>query len=465
MRLTFLGATQTVTGSKSLLQIDGSKLLVDCGLFQGGRDLRERNWSQLPIAPAAIDAVVLTHAHLDHSGYVPRLVRDGFKGPIFCTPATADLCEILLLDSAHLMERDAEFANRHGFSRHKPALPLYTVADAEVALRRLRRVRFDQSFEPLSGARALFRPAGHILGAAMVEIDDGRRRVLFSGDLGRPQDPIMPEPSLPPAADVLIVESTYGDRRHPAVDVEEHLTRIITTTVARGGSIIVPAFAVGRAQSMLYYLERLKRTRRIPDVPVFLDSPMAVDASDVLCKHLENHKLDETACRRICSIARYVRTVDESKSLDHQTMPRIIISASGMATGGRVLHHLKALASDARNAVLLTGFQAAGTRGAQLLAGARQLTIHGETVPVRASVENLAMLSAHADCDEILRWLKQFREPPQRTFVIHGEEHAAESLAARIHGELHWQVDVPSYGTAVELADSGKGLPAHLAPA
>lgn len=465
MRLTFLGATQTVTGSKSLLQINGSKLLMDCGLFQGGRDLRERNWLRLPIAPATIDAVVLTHAHLDHSGYVPRLVRDGFEGPIFCTPATADLCEILLLDSAHLMERDAEFANRHGYSRHKPALPLYTVADAEVALKRLRRVRFDQSFEPFGGARALFRPAGHILGAAMVEIDDGRRRVLFSGDLGRPQDPIMPEPSLPPEADVLIVESTYGDRRHPAVDVEEHLTRIITTTVSRGGSIIIPAFAVGRAQSMLYYLERLKRMRRIPDVPVFLDSPMAVNASDVLCQHLENHKLDEAACRRICSVARYVRSVEESKALDHQTMPRIIISASGMATGGRVLHHLKALAPDARNAVLLTGFQAAGTRGAQLLAGARQLTIHGETVPVRASVENLEALSAHADSDEILGWLRRFREPPERVFVIHGEEHAAESLAARIRGELHWQVGVPSYGTAVELADSGKGIPTRLAPA
>jgi len=464
-RLNFLGATQTVTGSKSLLQIDGSKLLVDCGLFQGGRDLRERNWSRLPIPPATVDAVILTHAHLDHSGYVPRLVRDGFRGPIFCTPATADLCEILLLDSAHLMERDAEFANRHGYSRHKPASPLYTVADAEIALQHLRRVPFDRSFEPFAGARALFRSAGHILGASMVEVAAGRLRVLFSGDLGRPHDPIMLEPSAPPEADVLVVESTYGDRRHPTVDVDEYLARIITKTVGRGGSIVVPAFAVGRAQSILYYLERLKRAGRIPNIPVFLDSPMAVDASDVLCRHLENHKLDEAACRRICSVARYVRSVDESKALDHQTMPRIIVSASGMATGGRVLHHLKALAPDARNTVLLTGFQAAGTRGAELLAGARQLTVHGEVVPVRASVENLEMLSAHADVEEILSWLRRFPRPPRRTFVIHGEAHAAESLAARIDRELHWAVAVPSYGTSVELADSGPPASSELARA
>lgn len=451
MRLTFLGATRTVTGSKTLVTAGRSKLLVDCGLFQGQRELKERNWAQLPVDPTSIDAVVLTHAHLDHSGYLPVLVRKGFRGPVWCTPATRDLCEILLLDSGHLLERDAEFANRHGYSRHKPALPLYTVEEARAALRYLRTVPFGPSFQPIDDVTAMFLPAGHILGATMVRLDDGAVSVLFSGDLGRPHDPVMLEPARRPASDFVVVESTYGDRRHDTTDVEQRLAEIVSSTAARGGTVIIPAFAVGRAQSLLYHLDRLKRRGALPPIPIYLDSPMAIDASDILCRHVGDHRLGDGECRRMCSVAHYVQSVEESKSLDRQTMPMVIVSASGMATGGRVLHHLKAMAPDPRNTILLTGFQAAGTRGAQLHAGARELTIHGQLVPVRAAVESLDMLSAHADADEILRWLASGPQAPQRTFVIHGEDHAADTLCRRVASELGWQAEVPVYGEAADL--------------
>jgi metallo-beta-lactamase family protein len=454
MRLTFLGATQTVTGSKSLLQIGASRVLIDCGLFQGGRELKARNWAALAVPPSTIDAVILTHAHLDHSGYLPRLVRDGFAGPVFCTPGTADLCEILLLDSAYLLERDAEFANRQGYSRHKPALPLYTVEDARAALRRLNPVAFGERFTPAAGAMAEFRMAGHILGAATVRIEDGTTRVLFSGDLGRRGDPIMLDPAPAPASDYVVVESTYGDRRHDRTDPDQRLAEIITATAARGGVVLIPAFAVGRAQTMLFHLHRLKSARRIPDMPVFLDSPMAVDASDIFCRHLPDHRLKEWECRAMCGVARYVRSVEESKALDRHAMPMIVISASGMATGGRILHHLKVMAPDARNTILLTGFQAAGTRGRQLMDGAAELTIHGQRVPVRARVENLPMLSAHADADEIVEWLGGANRAPRRTFVIHGEATAADALAARVARELGWHFTVPAFGQAAILEES-----------
>ena len=451
MRLTFLGATRTVTGSKTLQIAGKSKLLIDCGLFQGPRELKERNWANLPVDPGSIDAVVLTHAHLDHSGYLPVLVKNGFRGPVYCTPATRDLCEILLLDSGHLLERDAEFANRHGYSRHKPALPLYTVEEARAALGHLRAVPFGPSFQPLDDVTAMFLPAGHILGAAMVRLDDGAVSVLFSGDLGRPHDPVMLAPARRPASDYVVVESTYGDRRHDTTDAQQRLAEIISTTAARGGTVIIPAFAVGRAQSLLYHLDRLKRRGDLPPIPVYLDSPMAIDASDILCQHVGDHRLDEGQCRRMCTVAHYVQSVEESESLDQQTMPMVIVSASGMATGGRVLHHLKAMAPDARNTILLTGFQAAGTRGAQLRAGARELTIHGQLVPIRAAVESLDILSAHADADEILSWLASCPQMPQRTFVIHGEDHAADTLCGRLGRELGWQASVPAYGEAVDL--------------
>jgi len=451
VRLSFLGAAQTVTGSKTLLTTGRSTLLVDCGLFQGQRELKERNWADLPVDPRSIDAVVLTHAHLDHAGYLPVLVKKGFRGPVYCTPATHDLCEILLIDSGHLLERDAEFANRHGYSRHKPALPLYTVEEAHAALDHLRSVPFGRAFRPADDVTALFLPAGHILGAAMVRLSDGAVSVLFSGDLGRPHDPVMLEPARRPVSDFLVVESTYGDHRHEATDGEQGLAEIISGTAARGGAVVIPAFAVGRAQSLLFHLDRLRRRGDIPPIPIYLDSPMAIDASDILCRHAGEHRLAEGECRRMCDVARYVQSAEESKSLDRQTMPRVVISASGMATGGRILHHLKAMAPDPRNTILLTGFQAAGTRGAQIRDGARELTIHGERVPVRAQVENLQMLSAHADADEIMQWLAGTSRSPHGTFIIHGEAGAAGALAARIARERGWKVSVPVYGDTAIL--------------
>lgn len=468
MRLTFLGATQTVTGSKTLLQAGGRNVLIDCGLFQGQKELKERNWAELPIAARTIDAVILTHAHLDHSGYLPVLVKKGFRGPVYCTPATRDLCEILLVDSGDLLERDAEFANRHGYSRHKPALPLYTAAEARAGLKHLRTVPFGVSFTPGDGLTAMFLPAGHILGAAMVRLSDGRASALFSGDLGRPHDPVMLEPARPPASDYIVVEATYGNRRHEATGAEERLADAITRTAAHGGAVIIPAFAVGRAQSLLYHLERLKAQSAIPRIPIYLDSPMAVDASDIFCRHVGEHRLRQAECRRMCHVAQYVRSAEESKAIDRQTMPRVIISASGMATGGRVLHHLKAMAADPRNTILLTGFQAAGTRGAQLLAGARELTIHGQSVPVRAAVESLHMLSAHADADEILGWLGNLPVAPEQAFVIHGEAQAAETLRDRISAELGWQASTPRYGQSFDLrprnTDSGRMDVIHRGP-
>lgn len=452
MRLTFLGATQTVTGSKSLLQVGSTRVLVDCGLFQGHKELKDRNWAPLAVDPGTIDAVILTHAHLDHSGYLPLLVKNGFKGPVYCTPATRDLCEILLLDSGHLLERDAEFANRHGYSKHKPALALYTVADAQAALGLLRPIEFGKRFSAGARVTAQFLPAGHILGAAMAHVTHEGTSVLFSGDLGRAGDPIMLEPAQPPASDYLVVESTYGDRRHEKLDPEQKLADIIAKTAARGGTVLVPAFAVGRAQSLLYYLHRLKSAGRMAQIPVFLDSPMAVSASDIFCRHLGDHKLTETECTSMCSVAHYVRNAAESKALDHSAMPAVIISASGMATGGRVLHHLKVMAPDPRNTILLAGFQAAGTRGAQLLNGAKELSIHGQQVPIRASVEAMHMLSAHADADEIMGWLGRCPQPPKKTFVIHGESKAADCLSARMSAELGWNSTVPSYTQAVDLS-------------
>lgn len=451
MELSFFGATQTVTGSKALLQTQGGRLLVDCGLFQGGKELKDRNRSRLPFDPASIDAVLLTHAHLDHTGYLPLLVKNGFRGRVYCTSATKDLCSILLKDSGHLLERDAEFANRHGYSKHKPALPLYTVADAESAIRHIEAVDFRKAFSPIDGVTAQMFPAGHILGAAMIRLNQGETSILFSGDLGRPDDPIMLEPEARLLADYLVVESTYGNRKHDDVDPEVSLTETVTATVKRGGTVIVPAFAVGRAQSLLYYLHRLKKKKALPDVPIFLDSPMAVDASEIFCRHLGDHKLAAGECRELCATAHYVRGAEESKALDRQAMPSIIISASGMATGGRILHHLKALASDERNTILLTGFQASGTRGAQLLAGSRQLSIHGQVAPVNASIEAMHMLSAHADADEIIRWLTPGGHRPRQTFVVHGEVSASDALCHRIRTELSWEAQAPEYAETFNL--------------
>lgn len=442
LSLTFLGAAGTVTGSRFLLEDGQRRTLVDCGLFQGLKELRLRNWDAFPVAPATIDTVLVTHAHIDHSGYLPALVRDGFRGRIHCSDATRDLCAILLRDSAFLQEKDASYANRHGFSKHKPAKPLYTIHDAEAALARFAGLPFGES-QTLDDMTLTLRHSGHILGAATLDCTWHGRRIVFSGDLGRYSDDVMLDPELVTEADYLVVESTYGDRRHDPGHPQEVLAAIVNPTVARGGTVVIPAFAVGRAQTLLYHIEKAMASGVMHRVPVFLDSPMAVSANDLLCAHLEDHRLPPDACMRACGVATYVRDVEASKALTENPMPKVIVSASGMATGGRVLHHLKRFAPDRRSAVVLAGYQAAGTRGASLLAGAETLRIHGEDIPVRASVHNLPMLSAHADADEILRWLAGFRTPPRETFIVHGEPDASAALKLRIEAELGWKCRVP----------------------
>jgi metallo-beta-lactamase family protein len=451
LRLTFLGGVGTVTGSKYLLETEKRRILVDCGLFQGFKQLRLRNWAPLPVDPKSIDAVVLTHAHLDHTGYLPLLIKHGFAGPVICTEATRDLCVILLPDSGYLQENDAEFANRHGFSKHQPALPLYTLKDAEAALDSFKATDFRIQLSLAPDIQLRFLPAGHILGAAILELTVGGTRIVFSGDLGRPNDPTMLDPTPVQQTDYLLVESTYGNRKHDPRDPQDALADVIIRTVGRGGTIVIPSFAVGRAQTLMYHLYRLRLARRIPDIPIFLDSPMAVDVTDLLCKYLPYQRLDARECRTACTIAKQVRSVEESKSLDRDPMPKIIISASGMATGGRVIHHLKYYAPDRRNTILFAGFQAGGTRGAAMMAGAESVKIHGQYVPVRAEIANLDMLSAHADAGEMLGWLRNFTRPPKTTFITHGEPDAADALRRRIEEELHWKCSVPEYRSEVDL--------------
>lgn len=451
LTLTSLGGAGTVTGSKHLLSNGDKRILVDCGLFQGFKKLRELNWAPLPVSPSSIDAVVLTHAHLDHSGYLPKLVHDGFKGRIYATAATRDVAELILKDSGHLQEKDAEYANRKGFSKHKPALPLYGIADAERSLEFLSTVPFDKPLPLPFGATLTFRYAGHILGAATAELDWGGRRVVFSGDLGRYDDPVLPDPEAVLEADYVVVESTYGNRVHDPADPTEALGAVIKKTIARGGTILIPAFAVGRAQSLLYHLWKLKTTDRLPNIPIYLDSPMAINATDLLHAHRDDHKLTPDECKAICSIATYTRDVEESKAITASPYPKIVISASGMATGGRVLHHLRAFAPDARNTILFSGFQAAGTRGRTMLQGTREIKIFGEWIPVRAAVEDLSMLSAHADANELLRWLSGLRRPPSRVFIVHGEDDASEALRIRIGRELQWDAVVPRQDQVFEL--------------
>ena len=442
LTLTSLGAAGTVTGSKHLLQAGDRKILLDCGLFQGLKNLRERNWEPFPVSPAGIDAVVLSHAHLDHCGYLPRLVREGYRGDIICTAATAALSEIILEDSGQLQEKDAEYANRKGFSKHQPALPLYTLHEAKRALKRFVEAPFHRPIELAGGATATFRRAGHILGAATVEIGWRDLKVMFSGDLGRYDDPVMLDPEPVEQADYLLVESTYGDRSHAKIDPMEALGDLIEETSRRGGSVVIPAFAVGRAHLLLYHLWRLKMQGRLRLVPIYLDSPMAIAASDLQARFPEDQRLSPEVCEQVGKVATYVRDVEHSKAITASHGPKIIVAASGMATGGRVLHHLKALGPDHRNTILFSGYQAAGTRGAALLAGAREIKIHGQWIPIRAQIAELPMLSAHADADEIMRWLGGFKTPPRRTFIVHGEPSASEALRIRIKRELAWDVVV-----------------------
>lgn len=450
--LSFLGGAGTVTGSRFLVEAGQSKLLVDCGLFQGYKQLRLKNWQPLGFDAVALDAVILTHAHLDHSGYLPALVKQGFRNAVLCTELTQALCDILLPDAGRIQESDAERANRDGFSRHHPAQPLYTERDAHSALRRFKTCRFDEEQGLPGGHRLKFLRAGHILGAAIVQLDLAGQRITFSGDLGRYNCPLMHPPERVQSTDYLVVESTYGNAVHPEGDPEDLLEDVICRTVKRGGTVIVPSFAVGRAQSLLYHLSRLNRSGRIPPVPIYLDSPMAIDASELFCRQDGGSRLSKEEARAACSVAEYIRDGERSERIIADPGPKIVLSASGMATGGRVLNYLKRYAPDPQSTILFTGYQAGGTRGAHLLAGADQIKIHGAWHKVRAEVLNLHMLSAHADANEIMRWLSGFEAPPRRTFIVHGEPDASDTLRHRIQEELGWDCEVPEQGQRVDLA-------------
>jgi metallo-beta-lactamase family protein len=449
--LTFMGGAGTVTGSKYLLQFNGHKVLVDCGLFQGLKALRLRNWQKPAVSPKDTDAVVLTHAHLDHSGYLPAFRRQGFSGRVIASHGTRDVCSILLPDSGHLQEEEARYANKRGFSKHKPALPLYTEEDARVSLKSFAPVGFGKEFRIADTFRGTLLPAGHILGASIASIRVGALKIVFSGDLGRSNDPIMRPPSRVTEADYLVVESTYGNRRHDGADPEEALGNHLKRVLERGGVAVIPAFAVGRAQALLFHIAQLKARGAIPDVPVFLNSPMAIDATRLYRRYRAEHRLTAEECTAACSVATMVNSADESRALNARQGTMIIISASGMATGGRVLHHLKAFAPDPKNMIILPGFQAAGTRGAALAAGATEIKIHGDYVPVRAEVVKMDSMSAHADYVEILDWLRGFERAPRHTFVTHGEPAAADEMRRRIEESLGWSVSVPEHGERARL--------------
>jgi metallo-beta-lactamase family protein len=454
MKLKFLGAAGTVTGSKSLIETNGRKILVDCGLFQGLKALRLRNWEAFPVPASEIHAVILTHAHIDHSGYLPRLYREGFRGQVYCTPSTGHLAKILLMDSAHLMEEEARYANKRGFSKHKPALPLFTKDDAERVLELFRFVPFHAEVElaGTQGVKVLFQRAGHILGASSVRLNDGKTKITFSGDVGRLKDPIMPHPEPLEETDYLVVESTYGDRLHTDEEPMEQLRAIFDEVAWQKGSLLIPAFAVGRAQEILYYIMRLRDKGLMPNLPVYLDSPMANRVTSVFCEHLADHKLSAAVCERMVDGIHFIKDIEESIQLQSRTDPRIIISASGMATGGRVLHHLKKMAQVHENIVLFAGYQAAGTRGATLVAGVKEIKIHGEYVPVRASVRYLDTLSAHADYRELLQWLGGSTAcKPKRVFVTHGEPAAADAFRLRLRDQMGWDAVVPGMNDEFKL--------------
>ncbi len=459
--LTFFGATGTVTGSRFMLEINRKKLLIGCGLFQGAKKNRLRNWEPFPVPPAEIDAVFLTHAHIDHTGYLPRFCKDGFAGKVYCTYPTYDLCEILLPDSAHLQEEDAEWANRKGFSRHKPALPLYTVDDARNALTFFSPVHYGDNIHLDENLRVKYRDAGHILGSGYVDIKNnsksGRRKILFSGDLGRPRRHVLRDPSQPFNIDYLVLESTYGNRLHEDNSPDEQLASIINESIDRGGVLLIPSFAVGRTQTLLYVIRDLEEQKKIPSIPVFIDSPMAIDATGIFRNRiadmnliirmltLEGKKVFHPKRLQIC------KTRSQSKSINKFQNRAIIISASGMATGGRILHHLKERLPNERNTLLFIGYQAEGTRGRSILEGQTEVKIHGEYVPVKAHVENISGYSGHADYQEILAWLMGFNAPPKKTFLVHGEPDAAQSLKEKIEKHFGWDVIIPKLGDRFEL--------------
>jgi metallo-beta-lactamase family protein len=459
--LTFLGATGTVTGSKYLLEAGGERLMIDCGLFQGEKELRLRNWNPLPVPPSSIQWLVLTHAHLDHIGYIPRLIKDGFHGQILASSATLDLAKLVLPDSGHLQEEDAEYANFRGFSKHKPALPLYTYEEALRSLEYFRPFNDSEVLELSPHFTVRLYRAGHVLGARMIEVtareNGAMKRVLFSGDLGRFPQLIIREPEVPDPADYLLVESTYGDRLHPQDDFRGRLASMVESTAEHGGTVVIPAFAVGRTQELLYILRELMEERKLHSIPVHVDSPMGIDVTELYLRHKEDHSLRaeglEAQGIKLFSPpdVHFDRTREESIRLNDLRYPAVIISASGMATGGRVLHHLERCLPDHRNTVLFVGFQAAGTRGQIIESGAEAVKMYGHEVRIRARIETIANLSAHADYGEILGWLRRFGKPPGRTFLVHGEPKATESLRQKIQRELRWDAAVPQYLQKVSL--------------
>jgi metallo-beta-lactamase family protein len=454
MKISFLGAADTVTGSKHLVHIGGQRVLLDCGLFQGFKVLRERNWADFPISVKEVDAVVLSHAHLDHSGYLPRLIQQGYKGPVYASAATRDLCEVLLLDSAKLQEEDARRANKFGYSRHEKALPLYGVADAKRAISKIipipagREVRLGSVWLSLT-------PVGHLLGASAVTLRSGKETLVFSGDVGRDDDLLMPPPRQINHADVLLVESTYGNRVHPKEDVLQRLGGIIRATARRGGSVLLPSFAVGRAQALLHCMQQLRAAGEISrDMPIYLDSPMAIEATALYQRH---HKLMRITAKEAAALTDGITLVAKPQQSErltsslHRDYPRIIISASGMATGGRVLHHLKAMAPDPKNHIVFPGFQVAGTRGSTLVTGGREVKIHGQYIAVKAEVSQVEGFSGHADANGLMSWARAFHPAPRQVFVVHGEPAAADVLRLRIKDELGWAVHVPEHLSEVEV--------------
>jgi len=449
--LSFLGAAGTVTGSKYLLETKDSRVLVDCGLFQGLKALRARNREAPPFAPKTLDAVVLTHAHIDHSGYLPLLCKRGFKGPVYCTQGTRDLLQILLPDSGYLQEEEARHANRWGWSRHREAVPLYTRADAERCLEQLRPIAYDEQVSIARDIELSMSRAGHIVGSACVRLHHPRGSVVFTGDVGRPNDPIMKPPPVLSATDVLVVESTYGDRRHLAADALDELEAVLTRTFARGGTVLVPAFAVGRTQHLLHLVATLFEQGRVEPVPVYLDSPMAIAATRIFLDHQRDQRLTRAQCHAMDELATLAHTPDQSRAIDARTGPMVVISASGMATGGRVLHHLRRFLPGEDNTVLLVGFQAAGTRGRTLDDGVEEVKIHGQYVPVNAEIAKISSLSAHADWHELIEWLERSKVNPIRVFVTHGEPTASDAFRRRLEERFGWTVSVPEDGLKVEL--------------
>lgn len=450
MKITFIGAVQTVTGSQYLLEANDKKILVDCGLFQGKKDLRLRNWAKFQFNPSEIDAVLLTHAHIDHSGMLPKLVKQGFKGKIYATQATIDLCEILLADSAYLMEEEARYANLNATTKHTPALPLYTHDDVSETLKHFVARNFNEPFGLFDTFKIQYHRVGHILGAAFIRIEANDTSITFSGDVGRPNDLIMKAPHALTKTDYLVVESTYGDRQHSDESPFDQLANQINETHEKGGTIVIPAFAVGRSQMLLYLLHQLILEERIPQLPIFMDSPLARGATEIFYKHLGEHRLSMETCQAMRALYQTIDSAEASKALTEQPESKIILSASGMATGGRVLHHIKHYAPDPNNSIIFTGFQSPGTRGELLIHDATSIKLLGETVPIRAKVININA-SAHGDHLEIADWMAAQKTPPRMCFVTHGEPAASEAFAKYIQDNLNWDSLPPQPGQTIEL--------------